>query len=115
MSKHTPGPWVVSYNMGVPYITAEQGKKWDNPTICNLYEDVTPEDSVTCGSWLEEHDNAEANALLIAAAPELLEALQALEPLFDGLVCYASTMSEYEPNRLIAQARAAIAKATGEQ
>jgi hypothetical protein len=59
--------------------------------------------------WVSEPKRAPS-----PAAPELLEALQALEPLFDGLVCYASTMSEYEPNRLIAQARAAIAKATGE-
>lgn len=52
--------------------------------------------------------NAEANARLIAAAPELLEALRALlkedEVLFDGTG--SATMCK---------ARAVIAKATGEQ
>lgn len=43
---------------------------------------------------------------------ELLEALRGLEPYLDAIVCYASTMDEYEPNRLAVQARAAIAKAT---
>jgi hypothetical protein len=42
----------------------------------------------------------------------LLKALRDLEPFFDGLICYASTQDEYEPNRLVAQARAAIAAAT---
>ncbi len=41
---------------------------------------------------------------------ELLTALKALEPYLDAIACYASTMDEHEPNRLIKQARAAIAR-----
>jgi hypothetical protein len=55
----------------------------------------------------EEAAEALANARLIAAAPELLEALTALELLFAPCVS-DSTQSDW-----IDKARAAIAKATG--
>lgn len=42
----------------------------------------------------------------------LREALKGLEPHFDAIACYASSMDEHEPNRLVFNARAAIAKAT---
>lgn len=46
---------------------------------------------------------------------EMLTALENLEPYFDAIVCYASTMEQYEPNKYVAKARAAIAKARGRQ
>lgn len=78
-AKHTPGPWIVD-NVSEKnlYVLADQGKNWNNPTVCALYEDVTPEDSVTLGPWLKSFDNAEANARLIASAPDLLAACQAM-------------------------------------
>ena len=77
MVEHTPGPWIVDYAAsGKPYIVADRGKRWDNPTICHLYEDVTPEGSVTIEPWLEAFDNAEANARVVAAAPEMLAILE---------------------------------------
>ena len=39
------------------------------------------------------------------------DALAALEPYLDAIICYASTMDEHEPNRLAVNARAAIAAA----
>ena len=66
MSKHTPGPWAVYHDGNYPYIIAEQGRRWNNPTVCALYDDVTPESSVTIGPWLTAYPNAEANARLIA-------------------------------------------------
>ena len=45
---------------------------------------------------------------------QLLEALEGLERYSDGIICYASTMGEYEPNLLVFKARAAIAAAKGE-
>lgn len=50
---------------------------------------------------------------LVDASANVLAALQSLEPHLDAIVCYASTMGEHEPNRLVVEARAAIAKATG--
>ena len=104
MSQYTLGPWTVCYQEGdKPYIVADQGKKWNNPVVCNLYDDVTPEDSVTIGPWLEAHDNAAANARLIAAAPELLAIVQ--------------RFIERDPRttQLSEDAKAIVAKATGEQ
>lgn len=85
MSKHTKGPWLVQKHEGQLYIVADQGKKWDNPTICNLYDDVTPSDSVTIGPWLEAFENAEHNAPVLAAAPKMLAALREFVKTMEGL------------------------------
>lgn len=60
--KHTPGPWhtMDARSFGVPYIITD-GKI----TIAQSYEGFSKEDT-------------EANAKLIAAAPDLLEALKNL-------------------------------------
>lgn len=101
MSNHTPRPWKVEYQSGdMPYIVADQGRGWNNPVICSLYEDVTPETSVTIGGWLEANENAETNARLIAAAPDMLDALRAAEDSVGDL-------------KTLEIVRAAIAKATG--
>lgn len=76
MSKHTPGPW-------------ETFKGQDGWGIVGL-----------CGGYYGEL--SEANARLIAAAPELLEALH-------GLLLFPNNPRENN------KARAAIAKATGER
>lgn len=107
-SKHTPGPWSIDYeDWGKPNY-----RQIDAPTHGALAEVV----------WRMEGDcrenknspEREANAHLIAAAPELLEALEALEPYLDSLLCYASTMGEYEPNKLVFNTKRAIAKAKGD-
>ena len=123
-ARHTPGPWAIQHQEGHPYIVADQGKSWKNPLVCSLYEDVTPSDSVTIGPWLEANENAEANARLIAAAPDLLAALKlvmqcagdiASAP--DGLLEMALDDGDEETRRqanAFLVARAAIAKATGD-
>lgn len=99
-SKHTPGPWVVTPHpethvdvFGVGEIMDDKQMQYGlSHTIC--------------------YQNAEANARLIAAAPELLEALIRLEAeLVEDKYgdCY-----EPSPFENLALARAAIAKATGE-
>ena len=97
-TKHTPGPWAVDgTNVGIP-LRCFNGEA--------LQEFSTLGDSEVCT------DEDEANALLIAAAPDLLESLQSVlaffrefdgPDVFDEIECEALT-----------KARAAIAKATGE-
>ena len=80
MTKHTPGPWRVcdqdSDNIHIGTKPMNHKIPWEYTTICNLYDDVTPEDSVTFGPWLRQHENAKANARLISKAPELLAMLE---------------------------------------
>lgn len=84
---HTPGPW--------KYIAYD--------------DDVVTDDERF--SIVGHHASVlEDDARLIAAAPELLEALEEMVDLFDGLVS-----GEYQPDSFTTQpARAAIAKAKGE-
>ncbi len=97
-NEHTPGPWAVSSS---PY---------ESPDI------VTTCGSLISTAW-EEYagpEGAAMNAHLLAAAPELLAALEALEADVRYLV-EDGTLSEgalEHPSMLAA--RAAIAKARGE-
>lgn len=105
MTRHTPGPWYVSGTIdGYAIRYRDQA---DYYTIATAHDDI--------GAWRNTDDEeAAANARLIAAAPELLEALRMmLEDADDAhgrgdgtpWVTFASM------NR----ARAAIAKATGDE
>lgn len=111
-----PVSWLIESDNGGDecyYIVADLGLKWNNHTICRLYDDVTPEDSVTLGAWLEPLDNAKANANLISAAPDLRAALLYYMSQF-GQALEAHGIP-YGPAQIAAdaQARAAIAKADG--
>lgn len=90
MSKHTPGPWV------------KKGIHWTGKNN----EIVFVSNGPAFGSE-SDFESAKANARLIAAAPELLEALE------DLCECILETRG---PSATLAlkSARAAIAKAKGE-
>ncbi|WON88696.1 hypothetical protein [Delftia sp. UGAL515B_04] len=85
----TPGPWKVSFSR-FSRVTAENGA---------LIAKCEKLDSLT---------NLEANARLIAAAPELLEALRKLADAYERLKPPGYPLLDPEK-----QARAVIAKATG--
>lgn len=100
-TKHTPGPWKVF-----------DSKYSINPGI-NAHPDLT---IITFGCKNEiygimgrTHKEANANAQLIAAAPELLEALE-------GLMYIGERMEEEsgETDPFIEKCRKIIAKAQGE-
>ncbi len=91
MSKHTPGPW----KWGVDFNGLCGPEKGMEVLRFQMYE----------GMWLEYGESQEANARLIAAAPDLLEALVELE---------AGSGSSPGANKRFSKARAAIAKARGE-
>lgn len=99
MSKHTPGPWVVSAN---------------SPFLVRAGDDTTGRHIAHAGpaSYHPSFEVDEPNARLIAAAPELLEALERLVTeiiLSDVDMEYID--SHFKPH--IEKARAAVAKATG--
>ena len=107
-SKHTPGPWEeASFELeglgdlalpqhGLCIIAGDESEE----LICNLYEHM--------GSHLEQFTNAKANARLIAAAPELLEALQQM------LLWAPSGFAPQSKSEAMSMANDAIAKAIGE-
>lgn len=92
MSKHTPGPWSF-------YDDSNDGRTNRieivaiGKTVARIYHSVPDEDL--------------PNARLIATAPDLLEALDIMERHF-------SRYDDAHNNLVLEQARAAIAKATGE-
>ena len=87
MSKHTPGPWSVAETRH-GYDTVIRGPKSEPIALALI------------GGYSKKEGGA--NSLLVAAAPELLEALEDL-------------VSEFGVCGLTEKARAAISKATGEQ
>lgn len=109
---HTPGPWKMGTDSENVWIQPQS----DNaPVICELVPRETVEAQDGSGYyepyWMKEDY---ANARLIAAAPELLEAIQFLEMI-------ASTCFDTSNPKLpeawrdgIMNARAAIEKATGD-
>jgi hypothetical protein len=94
--KHTPGPWkILSGNYGgVTSINASIRER-----ICTLKETINPKDG--------NSTNYKANAHLIAAAPEMLEACRQAEI---TLISWGET-SEYSPIRQLL--KNAIDKAEG--
>lgn len=86
--KYTKGPWRVNGR----YIETE------TEVICELFDSGFG------------RDVRDANALLISAAPDLLEALRELSALMQGVI-----HESYEPDVFtLENSRAAIAKATGQ-
>ena len=69
MSKHTPGPWARR-----PGTLSVQGG--DGKLVANALSGTMQR--VADGPALRSRQEAEANAALVAAAPELLAALQAI-------------------------------------
>lgn len=89
-SKHTPGPWTIEPfdNFDKSIVIREPGVAVDNDDV--------------------NHAEAAANARLIAAAPDLLAALRECLTVIDP-----EADPTHRSNReILAQARAAIAKAT---
>ena len=93
--KGTPGPWEVGEDGDVIWGPEWEGRK---TFVASVPFNKTP--------------RTEADARLIAAAPELLEALEEL--MSDVLDIRGVDVEEYKPEGF-KRARAAIAKATGEQ
>lgn len=104
MSKHTPGPWECE-------LGHENGDFQINSTGCR-WKAIANATANVLGADAVYDDEAQANAKLIAAAPDMLKALNfcvkamriaGVDTVPDGLCSQAAS-----------EARAAIAKATAE-
>lgn len=94
MSDHTPGPWSVNFGMRPPRIWAAAAPE---TTICDMPR------------WDIEHwAEREANARLIAAAPDLLDACRVALGHFTGGM--DGDWRDCDPSELL---RAALAKVEG--
>ena len=104
MSAHTPGPWRITDRYGV--LTDQVGI--DGRTVCTVW--ARQQGHRPSGVDTEPWPEGEANARLIAAAPELLDALRAAVDLYGkpgGPWNVPGSVGTW-----IEQARAAIAAAT---
>lgn len=91
-AKHTPGPWTQGWSKtGIDCV-------WIDGKVEPVIGMGDDDDWIDCGT--------EANARLIAAAPELLEALQEIVAAADGA-------GWAQLDATLANARAVIPKATG--
>jgi hypothetical protein len=106
MSKHTPGPWEVDpLGLGTPWSICDQ--RGDQIALAN--------ERLEDPRRVKNPPMRDANARLIAAAPELLEALQ----MYELFANEAEEHGETPVSRTLLRAarawlRAAIAKAEGE-
>jgi hypothetical protein len=72
MGEHTPGPWLAAAKpssvVGLPVVSTKNGRSVASVTFFALGEQFVNHDA-----------ESQANARLIAAAPDMLEALKALK------------------------------------
>ncbi len=110
---HTNGPWQAKHKrtLGdpmVPFLVYDIGKEGDPPLACVSNADV-----------YMKPDELEANALLIAAAPEMLEALAEIQTLTKRNALPSDTRQGWEPvaaermEKIAKLTRKAIARAKG--
>lgn len=105
-AKHTPGPWVTN--------TAGSAKRGEpfKVTEIYVYAPDTQDDTAICADVIDPvtQEPSEANAHLIAAAPELLSALEMVRDADND--CKRDGLPTI-PASARAKIDAAIAKATG--
>ena len=94
MNKHTPGPWFAFVDKGQTIIRTSRTSAAFSPL------------AVVKGDKRDTLKDHEANAKLMASAPDLLEALEAL-------LDYAESGWDHFPDVSV-NARAAISRARGE-
>ena len=105
MSGHTPGPWIVAKHLAC----------FDGDQVTSVMSSHDLDGgTVVWPSGFRNTDNAKANARLIAAAPALLDVVQALLLAIDGWHI-TNTSDEDSVGVLADFARAALAAAAGEK
>ena len=110
-TKHTPGPW-EHLRQGIE-IQSEDGNHEVHAffngipvPVCEVYASMRCEHDDPIGEYMISKQEGIANLILIAAAPELLDALK--------LVANEFNSGDYRDSWLHKQVLSAIAKARGE-
>ena len=98
MSKHTPGPWYVGNE-----------DRHDQPQVLTLPGELI---AVITHECVKQPPELQANAALIAAAPDLYKALKECA---DALHDIATGKGGWAWEEVLDTARAALTKATNEQ
>lgn len=119
MNKHTPGPWKYLSDDGTIRATNSETIKTSNlmadyrgAIVADIHYSVNGDDGWPTLSRKRAIPEAEANAALIAAAPELAEALNnLLDDIISGLLNMSVTAAEIYGAKSIKAARAALKKA----
>jgi hypothetical protein len=110
--KHTPGPWHIEKNMLTAINSAPSDGPYKHIAMVNYYRSSDPTTDVSG----EEH---QANVNLIAAAPELLAALEESQKLLTEAIGNLPNPGygwlESQVDARVIRNRAIIAKAKGEQ
>ena len=122
--KHTPGPWAAEIARVVPEsepfgFFIRHAERRRSVVNCNVYETATPvlpvewrDAPITLTDWKGHHytpDELVANALLIAAAPDLLASLRDMVDWLDDGNRQLSESASAD----VLKARAALSKAEG--
>jgi hypothetical protein len=102
MSTHIPGPWLAKQSENLPDFYAIERRDSDGTLVGDV-----------CFLTLHKGDVGRATARLIASAPDLLSAL--IECVSDMQATEDHYGEHPRAQEVMALARAAIAKATGEQ
>ena len=117
--KHTPGPWIADLRTGCFAILKQTDKRTclsgaDDDAI--VYQKGRVKES-SPGAYRYLTDEQEANARLIAAAPEMLAALEAAKKFIEDHLPFGRycTVEEYKSrvNKVMTPIEAAISKAMG--
>ena len=105
---HTPGPWKICMHMESDDLVVRSD---------DIYQDIVANcqcDSYSLTNQVGAAAEREANARLIAAAPEMLEALRAVLPVLEGLAKERHVMAgEARRGEHRDKLHTAIAKAEG--
>jgi hypothetical protein len=100
MSKHTPGPWKFVIHNRVEIVGPKDSSGWPMQVVYN------------CG--MPDDATAIANARLIAAAPELLEALEYLADEYQYMPKAGAVYEKAMADAVYEHAMTVIRKARGE-
>lgn len=106
---HTPGPWLVDPNYVGDIITS------DGVDLATTWHEGSAGKSlIIADSVGADYEQMKANTILMAAAPDLVEALQWALAELNGKTRYDDDVADQQIENCYTRAEAAIAKATGQ-